>query len=152
MGKRKTKAKVISAKPVKVATVFDCPLCSHEKTCECKLDRRKTNTGTLECRVCKARFVELRPILSQAYPGRYEMQLNALTAPIDIYTKWIDEVIHPEENEEGGASLSSSSTMPPVKRQKLEKRKKSDSDSEGEDISNERDIEQFIEADEDYED
>ena len=37
MGKKKSRAKVMKAAPLKVQKVFDCPFCSHSKTVEVKM-------------------------------------------------------------------------------------------------------------------
>lgn len=77
MGKRKSKRKPPpKQKRVEALTVtFACPFCSHDHSCEVKmfvqkmlihkilvtsslftLSDRKTNTGTIECRICKEKY------------------------------------------------------------------------------------------------
>src|SRR4051794_41007142 len=75
MGKRKSKARVMKKAVATVATVFSCPFCNHNNTVECKLNYN-TNLGLLKCRVCSV---------------NYQMEINHLTEPIDIYSEWIDE-------------------------------------------------------------
>jgi len=75
MGKRKSKARVITKKIASVPTQFDCLFCNHAKTVECKLNQ-VTNLGTIRCRVCNVSF---------------QMEINHLHDPIDVYSEWIDE-------------------------------------------------------------
>jgi len=96
MGKRKSKARVITKKIASVPTQFDCLFCNHAKTVECKLNQ-VTNLGTIKCRVCNVSF---------------QMEINHLHDPIDVYSEWIDEtekanrVIEDEELDSARPSLS----------------------------------------------
>ena len=36
-------------------TMFDCPFCNHEKSCEVKMEKSK-NTGRIQCTVCNEDF------------------------------------------------------------------------------------------------
>ncbi|KAJ0402201.1 hypothetical protein P43SY_008065 [Pythium insidiosum] len=107
MGRRKKSTKKIQTKKKQVvATVFKCPFCSHDDAVECKMcvlplalllslvargsvdetdvgvlvvhDRRdrERNIGHLSCRVCTESF---------------QTPIHYLSAPIDVYTDWIDE-------------------------------------------------------------
>lgn len=77
MGKRKKSLKKVVKKTVaKLAVVFNCPKCSYPKCCKCTIDKR-INKGSIECSVCKAHF---------------SMPVGVLTAPVDIYARWIDEL------------------------------------------------------------
>ena len=75
MGKRKSKARVMKKTIQTVPTQFDCIFCNHAKTVECKLNMA-SSVGTIRCRVCQVTF---------------QMEINHLTEPIDIYGEWIDE-------------------------------------------------------------
>jgi transcription elongation factor Elf1 len=75
MGKRKSKARVMKKAVATVPTIFDCMFCNHSKTVECRLNQLN-NLGTIKCRVCKANF---------------QMEINHLHDPIDVYSEWIDE-------------------------------------------------------------
>ena len=74
MVRRKSAKKVYKKPKLKVATIFNCPVCDHPKTVECKMDRKK-KTATLECRVCNVGF---------------DMAINHLSDPVDVFHEWID--------------------------------------------------------------
>ncbi|ODV91979.1 hypothetical protein CANCADRAFT_80670 [Tortispora caseinolytica NRRL Y-17796] len=75
MGKRKKSSRT-PQKRVRVAldTVFSCPFCNHEKSVTCTMDK-KLGVGTLSCKVCGQDF---------------QAPINSLSAPIDVYSEWID--------------------------------------------------------------
>ncbi|TYZ58704.1 hypothetical protein PybrP1_003199 [[Pythium] brassicae (nom. inval.)] len=76
MGRRaKSTKKIQTRKKQVVSTVFKCPFCSHDEAVECKMDRDH-NIGHLSCRVCTESF---------------QTPIHYLSAPIDVYTDWIDE-------------------------------------------------------------
>ena len=54
--------------------VFKCPFCSHDASCEVKLERA-VDTGTISCRVCGE---------------SYQMRINHLTEPVDVFCEWVD--------------------------------------------------------------
>ena len=84
MGKRKrAKPPPKKAKP-KVAEIFDCPFCGKTASCACKMDLDHS-VGTILCDSCGA---------------KYEMRINRLTDPIDVYSEWID--MSEAVNKEGG--------------------------------------------------
>eukprot|EP00941_MAST-03F_sp_MAST-3F-sp1_P004507 g4507.t1 len=110
MGRRKKAAKPKPKKRPVVAKVFKCPLCSHARSVECKLDS-STSIGNLLCRICG---------------GSYQQRIDYLTEPIDLYSSWIDELEELkerdlQENEYGNAEAGDSSSS-------------SDSDSGDDDI------------------
>ena len=73
-GKRKrAKPPPKKAKP-KVAQIFDCPFCGKKDSCACKMDLDHS-VGTILCDGCGA---------------KYDMRINRLTDPIDVYSEWID--------------------------------------------------------------
>ncbi|PWN32314.1 Elf1-domain-containing protein [Meira miltonrushii] len=73
MGKRKKATKPQAAKKVQpLDVVFKCLFCKHEKAVNCKIADGQAN---LECKVCGQRF---------------SCRTNSLTAPIDVYSEWID--------------------------------------------------------------
>lgn len=55
-------------------TLFNCPFCNHEKSCEVKLDRER-NTGVITCNVCLEDF---------------QTNINYLSEAVDVYSEWID--------------------------------------------------------------
>ena len=76
MARNKTRKKLYKKSKLKVATIFDCPVCYHPKTVECKMDRKKM-TATVECRMCNAIF---------------NMAINHLSDPVDVFHEWIDTI------------------------------------------------------------
>ncbi|KAJ3352554.1 hypothetical protein GGF32_003656 [Allomyces javanicus] len=74
MGKRKSSRKPVAKVKPKLATVFNCLYCNHEKSVEVKMERDK-KIGTIKCRVCQ----EL-----------WQTTISALSEPIDVYSDWID--------------------------------------------------------------
>ena len=84
MGQRKNKKHVYKKAKPKVATSFNCPFCNHHKTVECKMDKKKME-GRVECRVCDATF---------------DMIINHLTDPVDIYYEWMDTIDEAKEAKE----------------------------------------------------
>lgn len=54
--------------------VFKCPFCSHDASCEVKLDR-SVDTGSISCRVCGE---------------SYQSRINHLTEPVDVFCEWVD--------------------------------------------------------------
>ncbi|UYV67132.1 ELOF1 [Cordylochernes scorpioides] len=57
MGRRRSKRKPPPKKKAiePLETLFNCPFCNHEKSCEVKMDRQR-NTGKISCRVCLEDF------------------------------------------------------------------------------------------------
>ncbi|CAF0849592.1 unnamed protein product [Adineta steineri] len=76
MGKRKSKRKPPpKQKRIEaLAAVFPCPFCSHDRSCEVKVDR-KANVGTIECRMCQE---------------AYSTSIHYLSEAVDVYNSWID--------------------------------------------------------------
>ena len=76
MGRRKSKRKAPPKKRLTgpLDSVFTCPFCNHEKSCEVKLDKT-LNTGLIVCRVCSEDF---------------QTSINYLSEPVDVYSDWID--------------------------------------------------------------
>ena len=75
MGKRRKSAKrQVAKKGTSTAKQFKCPFCSHESSCDVKLDR-KTETGRIACRVCGEEF---------------QCRITALSDPVDVYCDWTD--------------------------------------------------------------
>lgn len=86
MGKRKSSAKPVKKLKQKLDTQFTCLFCNHEKAINCTIDK-KTNIGTLTCKICGQSF---------------QTSINSLSEPIDIYSTWIDacEAVAEEESKE----------------------------------------------------
>ncbi|KAI1852368.1 hypothetical protein JX265_003865 [Neoarthrinium moseri] len=75
MGKRKSSSKPQGPKKREpLATTFTCLFCNHEKSVTVKVDK-KAGVGTLQCGVCGQNF---------------QCGANYLSAPIDIYSEWVD--------------------------------------------------------------
>ncbi|KAG0130064.1 transcription elongation factor Elf1 like-domain-containing protein [Tuber indicum] len=76
MGKRKrsTRKPTVFKKKEALATTFMCLFCNNQDTVACVLDK-KTGIGSLSCRACGQRF---------------RMNINYLSAPIDVYSEWVD--------------------------------------------------------------
>ena len=56
MGRRKSKRKPPpKARNEPLDTLFNCPFCNHEKSCEVKMEKTK-NTGNIKCMVCMEDF------------------------------------------------------------------------------------------------
>lgn len=73
-GKRKSAKRVVVKRKATVSKVFKCPFCSHDASCEVKLDR-SVDTGSISCRVCGESF---------------QMRINHLTEPVDVFCEWVD--------------------------------------------------------------
>ncbi|PSK56602.1 hypothetical protein B9Z65_6226 [Elsinoe australis] len=74
-GKRKSAAKPEGKKKREgLASTFQCLFCNHENSVSVKLDK-KSSTGELTCKVCGQ---------------SYQTGINYLSAPIDVYSDWID--------------------------------------------------------------
>ncbi|KAG0130066.1 transcription elongation factor Elf1 like-domain-containing protein [Tuber indicum] len=76
MGKRKrsTRKPTTFRKKEPLATTFMCIFCNNQDTVACVLDK-KTGIGSLSCSACGQRF---------------KMSINYLSAPIDVYSEWVD--------------------------------------------------------------
>ena len=73
-GSKKSTKPAPKVKP-KLATTFNCPFCSRASSVEVKMDR-KGLVGYLKCRSCGA---------------DYEMRINSLHQPVDVFADWIDQ-------------------------------------------------------------
>ncbi|KAG0633243.1 transcription elongation factor 1 [Tuber brumale] len=75
MGKRKTSSrKITRPKKEPLATSFMCLFCNHPDSVACVLDK-KAGVGKLSCYICGQRF---------------QANINYLSAPIDVYSEWVD--------------------------------------------------------------
>ncbi|BFZ56172.1 hypothetical protein PYCC9005_003214 [Savitreella phatthalungensis] len=75
MGKRKSSKKPPPKKTSgKLDTTFNCLFCNHEKAVTVTL-HRKEQIGEAKCKVCGL---------------AHQMRTDALTAPIDVYSDWVD--------------------------------------------------------------
>ncbi|KAK8110572.1 Transcription elongation factor 1-like protein [Apiospora kogelbergensis] len=91
-GKRKKAAKKpTSKKNEPLATSFTCLFCNHEKSVAVVLNK-KLGVGDLDCKVCGQRF---------------QCGINYLSAPIDVYSEWVDaaDAVAQEEGNSKSASL-----------------------------------------------
>ncbi|CAF1099644.1 unnamed protein product [Rotaria sp. Silwood1] len=85
MGRKKSKRQPRkSMKRIQtLPTVFECPFCNHESSCDVKFDRRKQRAQIL-CRICSE---------------TYETDVNYLCEPIDVYNAWIDACEEANKNQ-----------------------------------------------------
>jgi transcription elongation factor Elf1 len=75
MGRRRARQKkIVTKRVVKLGTVFKCLQCNHEDAVDCKMDK-SAKVGRLQCRICAV---------------TYQMKINYLMEPIDVYCSWID--------------------------------------------------------------
>ncbi|KAH8664333.1 hypothetical protein BX600DRAFT_464277 [Xylariales sp. PMI_506] len=96
MGKRKSSSKPPpKRKNEPLATTFTCLFCNHERSVTVKVDK-KAGIGTLNCTVCGQNF---------------QCGANYLSAPIDIYSEWVDaaDAVAKEEAQHAPRGLASSS-------------------------------------------
>ncbi|OTA61156.1 Elf1-domain-containing protein [Hypoxylon sp. EC38] len=97
MGKRKKSSRKPQGKkkadPLPI--VFTCLFCNHEKSVTVNM-QKKLGYGELECKVCGQKF---------------QCGINYLSAPVDVYSEWIDaaDAVAKEDN---AGKLSGSSTAP----------------------------------------
>ncbi|KAF2347119.1 Transcription elongation factor 1 [Trinorchestia longiramus] len=76
MGRRKSNRKPPPRKKniVPLDTMFNCPFCNHEKSCEVDIDHER-NTARVGCRICMEDF---------------QCTVHYLMEPVDVYNEWID--------------------------------------------------------------
>ncbi len=73
-GKRKSKKKAVVKAVKSVPKTFKCPFCSHENSCEVKLDMKR-EVGSVKCNVCGEAD---------------ESRINTLSDAVDVYMQWVD--------------------------------------------------------------
>ncbi|KAI2473774.1 Elf1-domain-containing protein [Annulohypoxylon bovei var. microspora] len=92
MGKRKKSSRKPQGKKKNdpLPTVFTCLFCNHEKSVTVKIEKR-LGVGQLECTVCGQRF---------------QCGINYLSAPVDVYSEWIDaaDAVAKDNHTEGGSA------------------------------------------------
>lgn len=92
MGKRKKAAKAPTKKRSEpLATTFPCLFCNHENAVSCKIDK-KTGVGHLSCKVCDQSF---------------HCSINYLSAPVDVYSDWVDACDQVAKETKAGESSQS---------------------------------------------
>lgn len=76
MGKRKKSSRKPQGKKKNdpLPTVFTCLFCNHEKSVTVEMNK-KSGVGELNCKVCGQKF---------------QCGINYLSAPVDVYSEWID--------------------------------------------------------------
>ncbi|XXH00251.1 ribosomal 40S subunit protein S1B [Hypoxylon texense] len=76
MGKRKKSSRKPQGKKKAdpLPTVFTCLFCNHERSVTVRMEK-KSGVGILECKVCGQKF---------------QCGINYLSAPVDVYSEWID--------------------------------------------------------------
>ena len=76
MGKRKAARKPAPRRRIApLSVVFDCLYCAHEMCVEVRMSKAD-KIGELNCKVCGVNF---------------QSRINSLSAPIDVFTEWLDE-------------------------------------------------------------
>ncbi|KAI1391143.1 Elf1-domain-containing protein [Hypoxylon trugodes] len=94
-GKRKKSSRKPQGKKKNdpLPTIFTCLFCNHEKSVTVEMNK-KSGVGELECKVCGQRF---------------QCGINYLSAPVDVYSEWIDAAdAVAKENNVGSGSGSAS--------------------------------------------
>ena len=113
MGRRKSKRKPPpKSKNIEALdTMFTCPFCNHEKSCEVRMDKSK-NAARIQCTICLEDFqatinflsepIGKGPFNSHLYNGlvhlytpqpHYKLtseRRSKWTPPPDVYNEWID--------------------------------------------------------------
>ncbi|KAI0852273.1 Elf1-domain-containing protein [Daldinia vernicosa] len=92
-GKRKKSSRKPQGKKKNdpLPTVFTCLFCNHERSVTVEMNK-KSGVGELECKVCGQRF---------------QCGINYLSAPVDVYSEWIDAAdAVAKDDTAGGASGS----------------------------------------------
>ncbi|KAI0119239.1 Elf1-domain-containing protein [Daldinia grandis] len=93
MGKRKKSSRKPQGKKKNdpLPTIFTCLFCNHERSVTVEMNK-KSGVGELECKVCGQKF---------------QCGINYLSAPVDVYSEWIDAAdAVAKDNTTGGASGS----------------------------------------------
>ncbi|EGD78115.1 hypothetical protein PTSG_08993 [Salpingoeca rosetta] len=76
MGRRKSKQVAPKKRGGgRLPKIFACPFCKHEKSCHVEM-LRSEGIGRISCKNCTEHF---------------EVPINALSEPVDVFTEWIDE-------------------------------------------------------------
>jgi transcription elongation factor Elf1 len=97
-GKRKKAAKRPSKKKLDpLPTQFSCLFCNHDDSVVCKLDKTR-RIGTLTCKVCG----QSHNVLFTVRPFTHKVNEVDLSAPIDVYSDWIDAA---EAVQRGGGAV-----------------------------------------------
>jgi len=92
MGKRKSSSKPQGPKKSDpLPTTFTCLFCNHEKSVAVKMDK-KAGVGQLDCKVCGQKF---------------QCGINYLSAPVDVYSEWVDAADAVAKEDAGGAGRGS---------------------------------------------
>ncbi|EPX72860.1 Elf1 family transcription elongation factor [Schizosaccharomyces octosporus yFS286] len=90
MGKRKASKRVRpTRRAAPLETTFTCLFCNHEKSVSCTLDKQ-SGVGNLHCKICGQ---------------SHQCIITALSAPIDVYSDWIDAcdtVAHQGQDDKSG--------------------------------------------------
>ncbi|KAI1106102.1 Elf1-domain-containing protein [Jackrogersella minutella] len=101
MGKRKKSSRKPQGKKKNdpLPTVFTCLFCNHEKSVTVKIEK-KLGIGELECKVCGQRF---------------QCGVNYLSAPVDVYSEWIDaaDAVAKDKGTGSGSALGPASRPGP---------------------------------------
>ncbi|CED84493.1 Uncharacterized Zn ribbon-containing protein [Phaffia rhodozyma] len=130
MGKRKSAKKPQTGKrgPGPLESVFTCVFCNNPQAITVKMDQ-KLGTGFLACKVCGQKFAS---------------DINVLSAPIDVYTDWLDkcheinearqrEIPAPASRRDTNANSDrhgSSSPAPPSARKRRDRSDRSDDEED----------------------
>ncbi|KAK2072250.1 hypothetical protein P8C59_006618 [Phyllachora maydis] len=116
MGKRKSAKKPQGPrKQEPLPTVFTCLFCNHEKSVSVKMDK-KAGVGELDCKICGQRF---------------QCGINYLSAPIDVYSEWVDAADAVAGAGQGRAPSQHTSESRPVAGPNLSRKRSQVQEEEG---------------------
>ncbi|KAH8887467.1 Elf1-domain-containing protein [Thozetella sp. PMI_491] len=98
MGKRKKSSRKPQGpkRSDPLPTVFTCLFCNHERAVTVKVEK-KEGVGYLECKICGQKF---------------QCAINYLSAPVDVYSEWVDAADAVAQQNSGGAHPISASSKP----------------------------------------
>lgn len=92
-----------------LSTVFPCLFCNHEKSVTAKIDK-KAGVGMLACKVCGQKFqcgincmYTYSPVklIAASYTFADHSILVDLSAPVDVYSDWVDACEAVEQENKG---------------------------------------------------
>ncbi|KAL7625465.1 hypothetical protein AAE478_004685 [Parahypoxylon ruwenzoriense] len=117
MGKRKKSSRKPQGKKKSdpLPTIFTCLFCNHEKSVTVDMNK-KSGVGELECKVCAQRF---------------QCSINYLSAPVDVYSEWVDAADAVAKDNDGPGGPTSSSAYHRGAKQSAAGRYDDDEDDRG---------------------
>lgn len=102
MGRKKSKRK--PQKTIRriqaLKTLFECPFCNHESSCDVKFDRKRQR-AQIVCRICSETYetdVNCKPFSFSSHIWFNGSHLD-LSEAIDVYNAWIDACEEANKNQ-----------------------------------------------------